>query len=176
MLFVFLYYSNDARRASMSATHARASYDVFSKTAAAPHAALLALGRSVDESGLEKSLTELVKLRVSQINGCAFCLQLHLDIARKLGVAAEKLDLLAVWREAGVFSTREMAALDWAEALTALSAEAGSEDVYAALRREFSETETLFLTVAIGTINQWNRIAIGLRFPPSVAKRPQSAA
>ncbi len=113
---------------------------------------------------------------MSQINGCAFCLQLHLDIARKLGIAAEKLDLVAVWREAGVFSTREMAALAWAEALTALSPEASSGQAYEAVRREFSEAEALFLTVAIGTINQWNRIAIGLGFPPSIAKRPPSAA
>jgi AhpD family alkylhydroperoxidase len=160
----------------MPASHTRVSYEVFSKTAASSHAALSALGRSVDETGLEKSLTELVKLRVSQINGCAFCLQLHLDVSRKLGIAAEKLDLVAVWREAGVFSAREMAALAWAEALTALPMEPGAGTVYETMRQEFSETEALFLTVAIGTINQWNRIAIGLGFPPAIAKRPQSAA
>jgi AhpD family alkylhydroperoxidase len=142
------------------------TYPGFAKAAPAVHAALLALGKSVEESGLEKTLTELVKLRASQINGCAFCLQYHLDIARKLGIAAEKLDLVAAWREAGVFSPREMAALAWTETLTEMTADVTSDEAYAALLQHFSETEAMFLTVAVGTINQWNRIAVALRFPP----------
>lgn len=112
----------------MSAPHPRRRYEEFAKTAS--HAALLALGKSVDESGLEKPLSELVKLRASQINGCAFCIQYHLNVARQLGVAGEKLDLVAAWREAGVFSAREMAALAWTETLTDMSAEAASDATY----------------------------------------------
>jgi AhpD family alkylhydroperoxidase len=145
---------------------ARLTYQGFAKAAPASHAALIALGKSVDESGLDKTLTELLKLRASQINGCAFCLQYHLDIARKLGVAPEKLDLVAAWREAGVFTPREMAALAWTETLTDMTPEVTSDDAYAALLKHFTETEAMFLTVAIGTINQWNRIAVALRFPP----------
>jgi AhpD family alkylhydroperoxidase len=153
------------------------TYETFAKTAAASHAALIALGKSVDESGLEKPLTELVKLRASQINGCAFCLQYHLDRARALGIAAEKLDLLAAWREAGVFSAREAAALAWTETLTRMTDEAGTDEAYDALRCQFTENEALFLTVAVSTINQWNRIGVALRFPPMLARNaPASAA
>jgi AhpD family alkylhydroperoxidase len=161
----------------MSAPHIRMTYEDFAKTAAGSHAALLALGRSVDETGLEKELTELVKLRASQINGCAFCLQHHLNIARKLGIAGIKLDLVAAWREAGVFTPREMAALAWTEALTGMTEEVLSDAAYAALLRHFTPTEAVFLTIAIGTINQWNRIAVALRFPPSLpARTPERVA
>lgn len=161
----------------MPESQTQMTYQSLAKAAGPSLAALLALGKSVDDSGLEKSLTELIKLRASQINGCAFCLQYHLDQARVLGIATEKLDLVAGWREAGVFSPREMAALQWTEALTRMTAEAGSDAAYAALRREFTETEALFLTIAVGTINQWNRIGVGLRMAPSFAHRaPASAA
>jgi AhpD family alkylhydroperoxidase len=159
----------------MPETRTHMTYQTLAKTAAASHAALLALGKSVDDSGLEKPLTELVKLRASQINGCAFCLQFHLDRARALGISAEKLDLAAGWREAGVFSAREMAALAWTETLTRMTADAGTDEAYAALRRHFTETEALFLTIAVGTINLWNRVGVGLQLPPSFA-RPASAS
>ena len=97
------------------------NYDDFRSAHAEAHAALLALGKSVDDGGLEKELTELVKLRVSQINRCAFCIQLHLNIARKLHVDEAKLGLIGAWRDAGIFSDREKAALAWAEQLTHLS-------------------------------------------------------
>jgi AhpD family alkylhydroperoxidase len=150
----------------MSHPCARVRYEDFVAKAPAAHAALLALSKTATEAGLDKSLLELVKIRASQINGCAFCLQLHLNLARKLGVAAAKLDLVAVWREAGIFGARETAALAWTETLTRLGPEAASDAQYAALRGEFSEDEALFLTVAIGVINQWNRIGVGLRFAP----------
>jgi len=159
----------------MPEAHTRMDYQTLAKTAAASHAALLALGKSVDDSGLEKALTELVKLRASQINGCAFCLQFHLDRARALGIAAEKLDLVAAWREAGVFSEREMAALAWTETLTRMTDAAGTDDAYAALLDHFTETEALFLTIAVGAINLWNRIGVGLQLPPSFT-RPASAS
>jgi AhpD family alkylhydroperoxidase len=117
------------------------SYEAFRELAPAAYATLIALGKAVDDAGLDKGLTELVKLRVSQINGCAFCLQLHLNVARKVGVDAAKLDLIAVWRDAGAFSVREMAALTWAEQLTAMAESPVPEHAFAALREHFSENE-----------------------------------
>ncbi len=154
----------------------RMSYEEFTKAAAPVQGALLALGKAVDDSGLDKAFTELLKLRASQINGCAFCLQLHLNIARKLGVPGEKLDLLGVWRETDVFSPRERAALAWTEALTELNGEEARAAAATALPEHLTQVEILFLTITIGTINQWNRIAIGLSFPPPIPKRPPAGA
>ncbi len=89
----------------------RIAYDTFQKTAPAARDALLAMGKTADESGLDKEIVELAKLRVSQINNCAFCLQIHLNVSRKLGVPQEKLDLVATWEEAGIFAEKECAAL-----------------------------------------------------------------
>src|SRR5262245_33449835 len=100
----------DAEASAHRATHARLTYEAFTKTAPAAHAALTALGKAVDESGLEKELTELVKLRASQLNGCAFCLQYHLNAARRLGVASERLDLVAAWPDGDGVTARRMAA------------------------------------------------------------------
>ena len=152
----------------MSSGDARIGYEIFKNRQPAAYAALIALGNSATEGGLDKALTELVKLRVSQLNGCAFCLQLHLNIARKLGIDRAKLDLLPTWHDAGVFSERETAALAWAEALTRLDGSGVSDAVWTALLRHFSEEEAELLTVAIGTINTWNRIAGPLRFTPMV--------
>jgi AhpD family alkylhydroperoxidase len=113
----------------------------------------------------------LVKIRASQINGCAFCLQLHLNRARALGVAAAKLDLVAVWRDAGEFSEREAAALAWSEALTGHAGEAERDEAWTAVRERFSEAHAVALTVAIAGINAWNRIAGPLRFAPPVETR-----
>ncbi len=146
-------------------------FDTFAALAPAAVAGLMALGKVTDASGLEKALTELVKLRVSQMNGCAFCLQYHLNIARQHGVDPVKLDLVAAWRDAGVFSAREMAALAWAEHLTRLAATPLPAEAFAALRAQFSESEAVSLTVAIGTINAWNRLGAGLGFVPP-APRP----
>ncbi|MFD0985874.1 carboxymuconolactone decarboxylase family protein [Methyloligella solikamskensis] len=146
----------------------RSTYETFRTTQPSAHDALVALGRSVDEGGLEKELTELVKLRVSQINGCAFCIQLHLNIARKLGIDETKLGLVAAWRDAGIFSERERAALRWAEALTRLKDDAASDAEWANLRETLGERDATLLTVTVGAINAWNRIAIGLCFPPPV--------
>ena len=159
----------------MSGSHPRLSAEDFAKTAASAYGALIALGKAVDDSGLEKGLTEIVKLRASQINGCAYCLQLHLNIARKLGLPGAKLDLVAVWREAGVFTDREMAALAWTEALTQRAAEGATDENYAALLQHFSPSEAMFLTVSIATINSWNRIAGALRFAPPIPRASDSA-
>jgi len=115
---------------------------------------------------LGKDLLELVKLRASQINGCAFCLQYHLTLARNAKVPAAKLDLLAAWRDAGIFSPREQAALGWAETLTRLSSTTVNDADYDAIRREFTEREVASLTTAIGVINIWNRISTAFAFAP----------
>ena len=143
----------------------RADYDELAPAAVA---ALRALGKAVDDSGLEKPLTELIKVRASQINGCAFCIQYHLNVARKLGVAAPKLDLLAAWREAGVYTARERAALSWTEALTRMDRHSVSDATYAQVQERFTRSEIAFLTASVGAINAWNRIAGALHFEPPV--------
>lgn len=148
---------------------ARMEYQQFTRTAPAVYAALAALGKAVSDSGLDLALVELVKLRVSQINGCAFCLQFHLNIIRKHDVDPRKLDLLAAWRDAGMFSEREQAALGWAEALTNLSGHGADDAVYARVREHFSEQELAFLSTSVASINFWNRIAVGYRFTPPAA-------
>jgi AhpD family alkylhydroperoxidase len=154
----------------------RLTYAAFETAAPAAKAALLAMGKAVDESGLDKSLVELVKLRVSQINNCAFCLQIHLNVARRLGLAAEKIDLVATWEEAGVFSARECAALAWAEALARLAGHSVSDEVHAKARAHFSEDELMWLSVAIANINAWNRLGAAYRFTPPVPKKVPAAA
>jgi len=157
---------------TVSSDLAFAQMKLSTKAAPGAHAGLTALSRSVDESGLEKSLTELIKLRASQINGCAFCASFHLNALRKLGASQEKVDLLPVWRDAGVFSDREMAALAWTETLTNVSSTAASNAAYSALLDQFSESEATFLCVAIATINAWNRLGVALRFAPLPLRPP----
>jgi AhpD family alkylhydroperoxidase len=145
---------------------ARMEFEDFSKAAPEARAALAALSKAVKNSGLEGTLVELVKIRASQINGCAFCVQFHLNAARRMKVAQTKLDLVAVWREAGVFSGRERAALAWAEALTQASPAGISDEAYEGAGKELAERELVFLTVAVASINAWNRIAMAYRFTP----------
>jgi AhpD family alkylhydroperoxidase len=157
-------------------SHVRIAYDTFQKTAPAAQAALLALGKAADESGLDKTIVELIKLRVSQINNCAFCLQIHLNVARKLGIAQEKLDLVATWQEAGIFSERECAALAWAETLARLADRSVPDEDYAAVRKHFSEDELILLSVSIATINAWNRLGAAFRFAPPIPRKVAAAA
>jgi AhpD family alkylhydroperoxidase len=125
--------------------------------------AVLTLSAAVKNSGLEPSLQELVKIRASQINRCAFCLDMHTREARAQGESEERLYLLDAWRESPLYSPRERAALGWVEALTLL-AETGAPDAdYDAARKEFSEAELVKLTVLITVINTWNRISVGFR-------------
>ena len=155
----------------------RLAYASFNELAPAAGAALRALGQAVDDSGLEKSLTELIKLRASQLNGCAFCLQFHLNLARALPQppAPAKLDLLATWRDAHVYTARERAALAWTEALTLMAGQHVDDDVYAQLQRHFSTSEIAFLSAAVANINAWNRIAGALRFTAPVPAEALSA-
>ena len=148
----------------------RIEYSRFSEIAPAVTAALTAISKSVTDSGLDKAMIEMIKIRASQINGCAFCVQYHLNIARKLSLSETKLSLLAVWREAGVFSARERAALAWTESLTHVTPNGITDESYAEAKKEFNETELAFLTAAISSINAWNRIAMAFRFAPPIPK------
>ena len=142
------------------------NFHEFSELYPTVTANLRGLTTAMKTAGLEPDLTELIKIRASQINGCAFCIQFHLSTARKLGVAQVKLDLLAAWRDSGVFSARERAALAWAERLTALPHAPLTEADRDEAGRTFGPETFAQLCVAIGTINAWNRIAVGLGFPP----------
>jgi AhpD family alkylhydroperoxidase len=130
--------------------------------------ALSALEAQVQASGLEQSLIELVKTRASQINGCAFCINMHTQDARKQGETEQRLYLLNAWRESPVYTDRERAALAWTEAVTLISETHAPDGVYEEVRARFSEAETVNLTMLIATINAWNRIAISFRSVPPV--------
>ena len=127
----------------------------------------------LNESGLEQSLIDLVKLRASQINGCAFCIKMHWQKARARGEAEERLYLLNAWREASVYTSREAVALNWTEALTRIEITHAPDSDYAAVAAEFSPREQVALSLVVTAINAWNRIAIGFRMPhglPSAAR------
>lgn len=125
--------------------------------------AMLALSTTVAAGGLEPSLLELVKIRASQINRCAFCLHMHTTDARKLGETEMRIYMLDAWRESSLYTDRERAALAWTEALT-LVAQTGAPDAdYELLKAHFTEGEQVNLTFAIGVINTWNRVQVGFR-------------
>jgi AhpD family alkylhydroperoxidase len=128
-----------------------------------------ALGEAAQKAGLDKRLIEFVKLRASQINGCAFCVNMHSQDARQLGESQERLDLVPVWREAPCFSARERAALAWTEALTLISAGLVPDEIYREVSAQFTAEELANLTAAIVAINGWNRIAVAFRFEAPVA-------
>ena len=138
--------------------------------------ALNALENKVKGSGLEQSLIELVKTRASQINGCAFCINMHTQDARKHGETEQRLYLLNAWREAPVYTERERAALAWTVAVTLISETHAPDDVYEQVRGQFSEAEAVNLTMLIATINAWNRLAISFRAIPPVKAKAASAA
>ena len=114
-------------------------------------------------SGLEEGLVELVKIRASQINACAFCIHMHARDARKLGETEERIYLLDAWRKSPLYSPRERAALAWTEALTLVSETGAPDDVYLELKKHFGEAEQVALTLTIVTINGWNRIQVAFR-------------
>ena len=155
---------------------ARKEYKDFMALAPEAYEVVLALGKVAAAAGLDEQLLELIKLRASQINGCAFCVQFHLLQGERLGVPADKLNLVVVWREAPLFSARERAALAWTEALTLLTLGVGDE-VYAQATAEFSEKELAYLTSAIASINVWNRLGVAYRWtPPARQQAPRVAA
>ena len=135
----------------------------YSKVAPGAFEAMHQMQRYVDNSGLERSLMELVKMRASQINGCAYCLDMHSKDARALGETEQRLYGLNAWHESPFYTERERAALAWTEALTLISQTHAPDDVYQEVRKQFSEKELVNLTMVIVAINGWNRLAIGFR-------------
>lgn len=126
---------------------------------------MLGLQKAVNESGLEHALLELVKMRASQINGCAHCLDMHSKAARAAGEREQRLYTLDAWQETPFFSERERAALEWTESVTRVAETRVPDDVFARVRAQFDEGEILALTFAIVAINGWNRLAVSLRLP-----------
>ncbi|MEO8592337.1 MAG: carboxymuconolactone decarboxylase family protein [Candidatus Solibacter sp.] len=145
----------------------------FAKVAPGARDAMYAVERYVRECGLEPLLLELVKLRASQINGCAYCVDMHTKDARAHGETEQRLYAVVVWREAPFFTERERAALAWTEAVTLVSQERVPDDVFETVRKQFNDKEVVDLTMAVIAINGWNRLAIGFR---TVAGSYQRAA
>ena len=144
-------------------SHARSEYTDFQKQAPDAFAAVRALSAIGAKAGLDKQLLELIKIRASQINGCAFCLHMHTSDALAQGESAKRLLLLDAWHESNLFSARERAALAWTEALTLVAETHAPDSIYEGLLPHFTPAEITHLTFQIMTINAWNRLAIGLR-------------
>jgi AhpD family alkylhydroperoxidase len=138
----------------------------WTSLAPAQYKSMYAVSQSLVESPLGGKLIELVQTRVSQINGCAFCLDMHVRELRKSGEAWQRLNVLSAWRETEFFSAREQAALAWAETMTRLADSHTEREVeFQALRAHFSDAEIVELTWVIAAINAWNRMAIGMHQP-----------
>ncbi len=133
----------------------------WSKQAPEAYKAMAALEQALTRTGLEHDLLELVRLRASQINGCAYCVNLHANDARKAGEREARLQTLCVWRETAYFTERERAALAWVESLTRLADCGAPQGEYEALLEHFEPAEVVNLTLAIATINAWNRFGVG---------------
>jgi AhpD family alkylhydroperoxidase len=142
----------------------------LSLTKAAPEAyqAMLAFSNFGKTSGIDPALAELVKIRASQINGCAFCLHMHTRDARAKGETEDRIYLLDAWHESPLYSERERAALAWADAMTRLGPDGVPDAVFETVRQHFSETEICNLSMIIVGINSWNRLMIAFRVPPAV--------
>ncbi|WP_044872385.1 carboxymuconolactone decarboxylase family protein [Pseudomonas sp. LFM046] len=128
--------------------------------------AMLGLEQVLAKSGLETSLLELIRLRASQINGCAYCVNMHANDARKAGETEARLQTLSVWEETNFFTEKERATLAWVESLTLLPERHAPQHQFNALREHFSESEIVNLTLAIATINAWNRFGVGFAMMP----------
>jgi AhpD family alkylhydroperoxidase len=151
----------------------RIDYRKFAQGALNP---MFALEKYIAESGLEPKLVHLVKMRASQINGCAYCLDMHSIDARAAGETEQRLYTLDAWRETPFFTDRERAALAWTEAVTLIAQTHAPDDVYADLQKHFTEKEIVDLTFVVGTINLWNRLAISTRAVPGHYKPAKAAA
>lgn len=138
----------------------------YGKVAPGAMRAMFGLEKYLNESGLEPSLRELVKLRVSQINGCAYCIDMHSKDARAMGETEQRLYALVAWRETPFYSERERTALAWTETVTLIADNSVTDALYEQARRHFSEQELVDLTLAVVAINGWNRISISFRTEP----------
>jgi AhpD family alkylhydroperoxidase len=158
-------YSSSIRKTNEEATEMEGRIN-YTKAAPGGVQAMYKLQKYVEDSGLERSLLKLVKTRASQINGCAYCIDMHTKDARDLGESEQRLYLLNAWREAPFYTEKERSALAWTEAVTLISETHASDEDYAAARTQFSEQELVNLTMAIIAINGWNRLAISFRAEP----------
>ena len=145
------------------------------KLAQQPIQALLALETALKASGLDHKILHLVKLRASQINGCAYCIHMHTTDMRKEGESEMRLYMLNAWRESSLYTPRERAALAWTEALTLLPQNGASDADYELIKAEFTEAEQVNLTLMVGAINIWNRLAVGMRAQHPVDKARDAA-
>ncbi len=137
--------------------------------------AMLAFNAAVETSGFDRHLLHLVKLRASQINGCAYCVDMHVKEARNDGETEQRIHLVSAWRESPLFSDRERAALEWTEALTLLPQSRAEDAFYEPLKAHFSTAEIVQLSWLIGVINTWNRLAVGFRLQHPVDKLAKAA-
>lgn len=145
------------------------------KAAPAAFKAVLGLENYVQSSGLARSEIHLIKLRASIINGCAFCVDMHIKESRHDGMSEQWTNMMSVWRESPIYSARERALLGWVDAVTNLPGTGAPDADFETLKAHFSETEIANITVAIGAINVWNRLAVGFRFQHPIDK-PRAAA
>ena len=148
----------------------------YAKAAPEAFQAMLRFSEYADNSGLETSLIRLVQIRASQINGCAYCLDMHTQDARAEGESEQRLYLIAGWREAPFYSERERAALEWTEALTLVAGDHVPDEVYERVRPHFSDEELVHLTMSVNAINSWNRLNVAFRTPAGIYHRKQAAA
>jgi len=151
----------------------RMQYHKYSLDALKP---MLALERHLAASSLGEKLLNLIKLRASQINGCAYCIDMHWKDARVLGETEQRLYGLDAWRESPYYTSRERAALEWTEAVTLVAQTHVPDEVFEASKKEFSEQELVDLTYAVAAINSWNRLAISMRAAPGLYQPQQKKA
>ncbi|MGE5732683.1 MAG: carboxymuconolactone decarboxylase family protein [Gemmatimonas sp.] len=145
----------------------------YETVAPAANEAMRTVERYVRASGLERSLIELVKIRASQLNGCAFCLDMHTKDARAAGESEQRIYVLSAWRDAPFYSERERAALAWTEALTRLAPDGVPDELYERARKVFNEVELVNLTMAVVAINGWNRLSVAFRSPEPGSYTPR---
>lgn len=161
--------ASDYRENQLKAARERSMKPRLDYYSASPKAmkAMIAMEALTSSLSIEQGLLHLVKIRASQLNGCAFCTDMHSVDARRLGESDRRLYSIVVWRDSNFFNPRERAALAWTEAVTLLSQSHVPDDVYALTREQFSETEMVDLTIAVTTINSWNSLAVSFRQTPS---------
>lgn len=148
----------------------------FAKASPDATKAVAALDRYVvKESGLEPAIVHLIKLRASIINGCAYCVDMHVKESRHDGLSEQWINLMSVWRESTVYTPRERALLGWVDAVTLIAQTQAPDEAYDELRKHFSEDESVKITTAIGAINVWNRLAVAFRVPHPI-DAPKAAA
>jgi AhpD family alkylhydroperoxidase len=147
----------------------------FSRVGHGAYRAMFAMEQHVRQSGLEPALLELVRLRASYINGCAYCVDMHSKDARAAAETEQRIYSVPVWRETPFYTPRERAALEWTEAVTNISRDGVPDDVYASVRTQFEEEQLVELTMAVIAINGWNRLAISFRSEPGSYSVPDAS-